>query len=38
MEVLTSNVAVFLGELAPTTWFLLLGLLFSVSFLRKALS
>jgi hypothetical protein len=38
MEYIISVLIPLLGGLAPTTWFLLLGLLFSFSFLRKALS
>ena len=38
MEYIITVLTELLSGLAPTTWFLLLGLLFSFSFLHKALS
>ena len=38
MEHIISVLTELLDGLAPTTWFLMLGLLFSLNFLRKALS
>jgi hypothetical protein len=37
MEPMISMAAEFWNALAPTTWFLVLGLLISLSFLKKAL-
>jgi len=37
MVQLTSMMGEFLGSLAPSSWFLLLGLLVSFNYLRKAL-
>ena len=37
MEHIISIVTEILNGLGPTTWFLMLGLLFSINFLRKAL-
>ena len=38
MDLLISSAAELMDGFAPTTWFLLLGILFSLGFLRKALS
>jgi len=37
MEHLTTMMIEFLASLAPTSWFLLLGLLISLNYLRKTL-